>query len=55
MTGPKSLDDEIGLKSIPKIFLSSGKVCCYLVIYRALNATVCLLMDGNNFSLLFKN
>ncbi|KAF8774440.1 vacuolar fusion protein CCZ1 homolog [Argiope bruennichi] len=45
MTGPKSVEDLSGLQNIPKIFLSNGKICCYLITYRALNATVCLLVE----------
>ncbi|CAL1277491.1 unnamed protein product [Larinioides sclopetarius] len=47
MTGPKSVDDQSGLEKIPKIFLSNGKICCYLITYRALNATVCLLVEDS--------
>ncbi|GBM88838.1 Vacuolar fusion protein CCZ1 [Araneus ventricosus] len=47
MTGPKSMDDQSGLQKIPKIFLSNGKICCYLITYRALNATVCLLVEDS--------
>lgn len=57
MTGPKNAEDVSGLSSTPKIFLNSGKTCCHLIAYRALNATYCLLLDdGTALDLeLFKN
>ncbi|XP_054714280.1 vacuolar fusion protein CCZ1 homolog [Uloborus diversus] len=45
MTGPKTIDDVSGLKNTPKIYLNGGKIGCYLISYRALNATFCLLLD----------
>ncbi|GFT12103.1 vacuolar fusion protein CCZ1 homolog [Nephila pilipes] len=48
MTGPKSLEDQVGLQKLPKIFLSNGKSCCYLIAYRALNATICLLVEDSH-------
>lgn len=47
VSGPSNLQgNDIG--KIPKVYLKNddGPVICHLVIYRALNATVCLFIDG---------
>ncbi|XP_034251405.1 vacuolar fusion protein CCZ1 homolog isoform X1 [Thrips palmi] len=46
VSGPSNLQgDDVG--KIPKVYLKNddGPVICHLVIYRALNATVCLFID----------
>lgn len=45
MTGPKAPDDHAGLEKVPKIYLNEGRLGCHLIIYRALNATLCMLLD----------
>ncbi|GIX67544.1 vacuolar fusion protein CCZ1 homolog [Caerostris darwini] len=47
MTGPKSMEDLSSLQKIPKIYLNNGQICCYLIAYRALNATICLLVEDS--------
>lgn len=47
MTGPRSVDDVAGLERTPKIFLNGGNYGCHLIAYRALNATLCLLLNDS--------
>ena len=47
--GPSSLITETSPKiAIAYVQIDSKFTKCYLVVYRALNATLCLLLNGNN-------
>lgn len=53
VTGPSSAND---VKKLPKVFINyaTKPTALYLIVYRALSATVCLLVDSKyGFSLLF--
>lgn len=45
MTGPSSVHD---VKKLPKVFInySTKPISLYLIVYRALSATVCLFVDS---------
>ncbi|XP_011503777.1 PREDICTED: vacuolar fusion protein CCZ1 homolog [Ceratosolen solmsi marchali] len=47
VTGPSSIND---VKKLPKVFInySTKPISLYLIVYRALNATVCLFVDSTN-------
>ncbi|XP_065331648.1 vacuolar fusion protein CCZ1 homolog [Cloeon dipterum] len=47
VTGPatSAVKDELSCSSIPRLFLSSGQNV-YLVVYKSMNATSCLLLDS---------
>ncbi|ELT94377.1 hypothetical protein CAPTEDRAFT_170709 [Capitella teleta] len=49
--GPPNLKDETNVGKIPRIYLirraSAESEECLLAVYRALNASVCLIMDGH--------
>ncbi|KAJ8687341.1 hypothetical protein QAD02_023135 [Eretmocerus hayati] len=47
VTGPSSIND---VKKLPKVFInySTNPTVLYLVVYRALSATVCLFVDNTN-------
>ncbi|OXU28858.1 hypothetical protein TSAR_009151 [Trichomalopsis sarcophagae] len=47
VTGPSSAND---VKKLPKVFInySSKPTALYLIVYRALSATVCLFVDNTN-------
>lgn len=48
VTGPSSINEPIGIGKLPKVFInySSKPVSLYLVVYRALSATICLFVDS---------
>lgn len=47
VSGPSNLQGT-DMGKIPKVYLKNddGPVICHLVIYRALNATVCIFIEG---------
>ncbi|XP_064640099.1 vacuolar fusion protein CCZ1 homolog [Lineus longissimus] len=54
ITGPPNLVDTANLGKVPRVFIKSDADIeeCHLVVYRALSATVCLLVDST-FQLTF--
>ncbi|KAL3878000.1 hypothetical protein ACJMK2_035641 [Sinanodonta woodiana] len=56
ITGPPNIKDETNLGKIPRVYINTkvDNEDCHLLVYRALNATVCLLLNSNitlNFEL----
>ncbi|XP_059483964.1 vacuolar fusion protein CCZ1 homolog [Neocloeon triangulifer] len=46
VTGPNvTPKDDISNSSIPRLFLTNGQIV-YLIVYKAMNATICLLLDS---------
>ncbi|XP_055376697.1 vacuolar fusion protein CCZ1 homolog [Condylostylus longicornis] len=47
LTGPENFDDSI---KAPKIYITQNEElkCFYLIVYRALNGTLCILIDGKS-------
>ena len=53
ITGPPSLSDPSNLGKVPRVYINTHVEDeeCYLLVYRALSATVCLLVDGKSHSI----
>lgn len=48
MIGPSSWADSNNIQRVPKVYIYSPSMeACYLIVYRCLSATVCLLVDVN--------
>ncbi|XP_013403432.1 vacuolar fusion protein CCZ1 homolog [Lingula anatina] len=49
VTGPPSLTEPQNFGKIPRIFVNTGRPDeeCHLLVYRALSATVCMLIEGS--------
>ena len=47
MTGPPDLDDEKNMGKVPRVYVNTEELDeeCYLIVYTALSATLCLLVN----------
>lgn len=52
MTGPSSINDPNLIGKSPTVFInySTEPISLYLVVYRALSATICLFVDSKYLS-----
>ena len=50
MTGPPDLNDEKNMGKVPRVYVNTEEIDeeCYLIVYTALSATICLLVNGNS-------
>ena len=48
LTGPPDLEDEKSMGKLPRVFVSTetDNEECYLLVYRAMSATICMLING---------
>ncbi|CAH1794456.1 unnamed protein product [Owenia fusiformis] len=49
INGPPNMSDSSNLGKVPRVYINTESTCeeCHLVVYRALSATVCLLVDAS--------
>nr|KAG5710418.1 hypothetical protein BaRGS_022236 [Batillaria attramentaria] len=52
MTGPPDLSDDKAIGKLPRVFVSTDTENeeCYLLVYRAMSATICMLINATHFS-----
>ena len=50
MTGPPDLNDEKNMGKVPRVYVNTEELDeeCYLIVYTALSATLCLLVNVNS-------
>lgn len=48
ITGPPDIKDDQNIGKIPRVYLNTSEENeeCYLLVYRAHNASVCMLING---------
>ena len=54
ITGPPNLSDDTNLGKVPRVYVNTDTTYedCHLVVYKALSANVCLLVDGKYTSVI---
>ena len=50
MTGPPDLNDDKNMGKVPRVYVNTEEIDeeCYLMVYTALSATICLLVNGES-------
>lgn len=50
LTGPTDLSDDKSMGKLPRVFVNTETENeeCYLLVYRAMSATICMLINGKN-------